>query len=269
MTVLTGDLIGRRFGLDEQLLVGRGAECALSFSDGCVSRRHARFLRLGPDVFVRDLSSTNGTYVNGRRVVESHRLEDGDQIRIGTYRLLRYAACDSQEDAAASQVYDAAVRDAATGALKRDQLDPRLREECAFASSHLAPVALLMFDIDEFKRVNDEHGHVTGDGVLRVLVACIQRMLLATDVVVRYGGDEFIVVCRNTPLNNAVTLADRIRAAVERLEFSASGNEFRITVSAGVAGATHGETRALVGAVDRALSKAKARGRNCVERSQQ
>jgi diguanylate cyclase (GGDEF)-like protein len=122
----------------------------------------------------------------------------------------------------------------------------------------------LLLDIDEFKQVNDAHGHVVGDVVLRVLSADVQRLLRPGDSLARYGGDEFAVLCRDTSLRNALILAERIRLSIERLPFCTGGNDFHITVSVGVAGIPGGAQGSLLADADAALQRAKLRGKNSI-----
>jgi diguanylate cyclase (GGDEF)-like protein len=126
------------------------------------------------------------------------------------------------------------------------------------------PVALLLLDIDEFKLINDRHGHVVGDIVLRVLSASVQRLLRPSDTLARYGGDEFAVLCRDTTLRNGLILAERIRSSVERLPFCTGGNDFHITVSVGVSAMPSRATGSLLAAADQALYRAKFRGKNSI-----
>lgn len=262
LTLLSGRNAGRfiELGTDE-LVFGRGEE---GDSDPTLSRRHARFFAVGEHAYVEDLGSTNGTFVRGARIGTPVALRDGDQIQLGARTLLRYSLASAAEQQAALQVYEQAVRDPGSGAYNRRYFDQRLRSERAYAERHGTALSLLVIDVDGFKSVNDAFGHVHGDSVLRVLAASIQRLLRPADTLVRYGGDEFVVLCRDTNVRNAMILAERVRAAVQHLVFASSGNEFRITVSIGVAGGRSHEAVAssLLESADRAMYRAKHAGRN-------
>jgi two-component system cell cycle response regulator len=266
LTVLNGDSSGKQMRIDqEDVFAGRGGGVALHFSDPALSRRHARFFRVGCETHVGDMHSTNGTFVNGQRVLGSVGLVDGDHVRLGAHRLLRYTLCDATEEQAAHELYESSIRDSASGAYNRSYFDRRFGAERAFAIRHGKWLSLLLLDIDDFKRINDTHGHVAGDGALRVVAACAQRMLRPKDVLARYGGDEFMVLCRDTTLNNALILSERIRASIQRLVLTASGNEFRVSVSIGVASANdERHCGCLIDAADSAMFCAKERGRNSV-----
>jgi diguanylate cyclase (GGDEF)-like protein len=266
LTLLSGDRVGMLVPLGEaDIVLGRGLHVDVYLNDPGLSRRHARFFRDGDQVCVEDLGSTNGTFVGAERIVGPIRLRDGDRIQLGSGTLLRYALQDAFEEEVAMQLYESSIRDAASGAFNRRHFEQRFVAEAQFAERRDSPLSLLLVDIDQFKLVNDDFGHLVGDSVLRVVAANMQRMLRPDDVLARYGGDEFVVLCRDTTLKNARILAERIRVSNERLALMAQGNEFHITSSIGVACAgERDEFNALVATADRALYAAKAKGRNCV-----
>jgi diguanylate cyclase (GGDEF)-like protein len=267
LTVLNGEGAGTlvRLGLEE-VVFGRDKDAGVQLADASLSRRHARFFSVDDQVYVQDLGSTNGTFVAGTRIDAPYPLNDGDQIRLGSERTLRFNLCDALAEEALIELYESSVRDLTSGAFNRRYFEQRLEVEEIFARRTAQPLALLLLDIDEFKAINDRHGHVLGDVVLRVLAASAMRLLRPEDVLARYGGDEFVVLCRNTTLRNGLILAERIRSSVERLPFSAGGNEFSVTVSVGVAAVPgEGDVREpLIAAADRAMYRAKLRGRNSI-----
>lgn len=167
-----------------------------------------------------------------------------------------------------AQLEELAILDELTGLYNRRYVLQRLGEEVLRARRYRLPLSCLMLDLDHFKRVNDTHGHLAGDAVLRQLGATLRLSVRSTDVVGRYGGEEFLVLLPQTPLSGARTLAERIRWVVEQTVFDAGGVRVRCTVSIGVATAPQGEPPdldRLVGAADEALYLAKRRGRNRVE----
>jgi two-component system cell cycle response regulator len=265
LMVLNGDRVGMLVPLDAAVVLGRGLDVDVYLIDPSLSRRHARFFREGDQVCVEDLGSTNGTFVGSERIMGPIRLRDGDRIQLGPGTLLRYALQDAVEEEVAMQLYESSIRDAASGVFNRRHFEQRLLAETAFADGHRTPLSLLLVDIDRFKLVNDDYGHLVGDSVLRVVAANMQRMLRPEDVLARYGGDEFVVLCRDTTSKNARIVADRIRASNERLALTAQGNEFHVTSSIGVACAeSPTECKSLLAMADGALYAAKAKGRNCV-----
>jgi two-component system cell cycle response regulator len=124
----------------------------------------------------------------------------------------------------------------------------------------------MMVDVDRFKSINDGHGHAGGDTVLREVADRLRSQLRAADVVARYGGEEFLVVLADAPPEEALAIAERLRAALERTPIPTGQGEASVTVSIGLAiapvGVSAGEA---VAAADTALYRAKALGRNRVE----
>jgi diguanylate cyclase (GGDEF)-like protein len=149
-----------------------------------------------------------------------------------------------------------------TGIYNRRKLFDIMAVEIGKCHRYNRPLALILIDLDHFKRVNDSHGHHVGDAVLRDLVQIVKRSLRKVDVLARYGGEEFIVVCAETAQAGAVVLAEKIRSAIEAAPFAVAG---RVTVSAGVAEYQDGNTDArLIERADAALYAAKRQGRNRV-----
>ena len=119
-----------------------------------------------------------------------------------------------------------------------------------------------MFDIDHFKRVNDDHGHAAGDAMLRELADRVRRSIRRVDWLFRYGGEEFVVAAPHTPMAQATTLAEKLRTLVDATPFP---GDIHGSISLGVAQARPGETvESLMGRVDAALYAAKNSGRNRV-----
>lgn len=158
-----------------------------------------------------------------------------------------------------------AQKDALTGICNRAALDDSLHNEVNLAGRHRTPLSIVVFDIDHFKSINDRHGHSQGDNAIKAVVQCAQHCARSTDMLFRYGGEEFVMILRNTTLNGARLLAERIRRRVERLECQGLHKPIEMTVSAGVATLDNGETaQQLFERADSALYAAKNSGRNCV-----
>lgn len=251
------------------VLVGRGAQGNIILNDDAVSLRHARITRRGDGIYVQDDGSRNGTYVNDERLEMPHRLADGDHVAIGN-TILKFSMLDELEEHALTQLFELTIRDPLTLAYNRRYLASHLQSELAFATRRDIPVALLLVDIDHFKRVNDTYGHGVGDVVLQLVAASIQRLLRPYDALCRYGGEEFVVVARDSSLRNAEILAERIRRHVEAMTFDVAGGCGSVTVSIGVLSLTpqaEVDVAPLLQAVDEALYEAKHAGRNRVRAS--
>jgi two-component system cell cycle response regulator len=160
-----------------------------------------------------------------------------------------------------------ATFDSLTGLYNRRAVLGRLGELINLANRYKEDFSLSMLDIDHFKTVNDRYGHLTGDEVLAKIATLICRNVRDTDIVGRYGGEEFIIVLPKTNLSSSWVVAERLRSIIEKVEMKDSaGNVFTITVSQGLAGWERDEDAAsLISRADEALYKAKGKGRNRVQ----
>jgi len=202
--------------------------------------------------------------------------------RLGTLELTRATPFEEPETAiievvASNLVYplrnallyrearNAAARDPLTGVHNRASLETILDREVGLSHRHATPLSLLMVDVDHFKRVNDTHGHVAGDSVLRAVTGAIRRCARDSDVVCRYGGEEFAVVLSNTREDGAMRLAERIRETLAETPVQVAGRELAVTVSIGAATLADDDARTtLLEKSDAALYRSKADGRNRV-----
>jgi diguanylate cyclase (GGDEF)-like protein len=155
------------------------------------------------------------------------------------------------------------VRDSLTGLLNHTAIKDQLEREVARAKRLKTPLAYAMIDIDLFKRVNDTYGHPVGDRVIKSLSRLLKQRLRETDVVGRYGGEEFAVIMSDTDGPAAMKVLDNIRDAFSRFSHLADGKEFSVTFSGGIADvALSGDAIKLGDFADRALYEAKHAGRN-------
>lgn len=173
------------------------------------------------------------------------------------------ARSNAELQALAHQLAELSHRDALTGLRNRRAFEERLSHEFALAKRHALPISVLLLDVDHFKAINDSFGHERGDSVLRQIGTIMQQVARTTDLVCRYGGEEFAVLLPNTPLESAVRLGNRIRLAVEQAPWP---EENKVTVSAGTATNSSDvlDIATLVRQADTALYEAKTAGRNRV-----
>ncbi len=265
LLVLAGPQQGEVFPLPvgRALLIGRRDDADVPLRDEGVARRHATLRVDEAGARLVDLDSANGTFVDGVCTSEA-QLADGARIALGGATLLKFVWTDEIEAQWQIRQARSALQDPLTGLPNRRHLDERLATELAASLRHGRPVALLLADLDHFKAVNDRHGHLAGDEVLRTTAAALRDTVRREDVLGRYGGEEFAVVARETALPGARALAERLRAAVERSRCPWEGQELRVTVSVGVAVAAPGRApvagpseRVLFAWADRALYLAK------------
>ena len=163
------------------------------------------------------------------------------------------------------QALEKAYRDPLTGVNNRAALDNALVQEINLAQRHDTPLSIIMLDVDNFKRVNDTYGHIAGDAVLKRIAESMIECARGSDVIYRYGGEEFIVLLRNTDEAGAKLVAERMRIAIETIMFRYDKFDIRVTASEGVATIQAEDTiDSLLARCDKALYKAKQGGRNCV-----
>lgn len=269
LVVMTGTALGQVFPLRPgSSVIGRTAETDIAIPDEAVSRAHARIYVEGATVSIEDLGSRNGTFVNGLGLDGVTDLDDGDRIQLGHGTTVRFAYLDPLDERFQQHLHESAIRDGLTRLYNKRYLRERLVSEVRFAVRHRADLALLLLDLDHFKRTNDTFGHLAGDRVLVATAEVLGRTLRAEDVLARYGGEELAVLLRGIALPGAQQTAERLRAVVEALDVrSDDGRPIPVTVSIGVATLASAGTAMvdeLIGAADRSLYAAKRAGRNRV-----
>jgi diguanylate cyclase (GGDEF)-like protein len=158
----------------------------------------------------------------------------------------------------------AALTDSLTGLPNHRYAQGRLSEEWAASIRNGNPLTLMVLDLDRFKRVNDTYGHDVGDVVLKEAAGMMRNSIRATDIICRIGGEEFLVICRETDAKNAAVVAERLRQSVEAGFVTAGGTEIKITISIGIASkdASTPDAQVLMKNADLATYESKTLGRN-------
>jgi diguanylate cyclase (GGDEF)-like protein len=266
LVIIYGTDLGRRVVLDgSSIEIGRSIKCELVLDHESISRKHARITSDGNRYRLTDLGSTNGSYVNDEPVTE-RVLRDGDQLKIGR-TILKFMTGDNIETSYHEEIYRLMTFDGLTQIRNKRYFHETLEREVSRSARYERPMSLVVFDIDHFKLVNDTHGHLAGDAVLRQLAALVRGRIRREDVFARVGGEEFAVLLPEIELEGAHTFADKIRKAVESATFHFEDVSMAITLSLGCAALrppyTVGEH--LYKAADEALYVAKQSGRNRVD----
>jgi diguanylate cyclase (GGDEF)-like protein len=262
----TGQGMGTRYALtDTPLVIGRGGDCEIRINDHSVSRRHARVQPGADGYYAVDLQSTNGTFVNDVPA-SMYKLKDGDYLRVGNC-IYRYLAGGNVETEYHEEIYRLTIIDALTEIHNKRYLLEFLDRELARTARYLRPLALVMIDIDQFKKINDDLGHLGGDFTLRELSACIKSVVRREELFARYGGEEFAVVLPETTNEGAAQVAERIRVMVEKHPYQFDNKQYKVTISLGVATTAGDEALTpteLIRQADEKLYQAKREGRNRV-----
>ncbi len=161
---------------------------------------------------------------------------------------------------------ESSIRDPLTGLYNRRYMDERIDQEFQRCKRHSHPITIAMLDIDYFKKVNDTYGHDMGDEVLKVFAHELKSRLRKSDIVSRYGGEEFVVALPETSIENAFIVLNKIRISISELTFrSEEGAEFRITFSGGLSGGkieSESSPADILKIADKNLYEAKHTGRN-------
>lgn len=263
----TGQNIGQRYSIGEKpIVIGRGEDCDIRIQDHSVSRRHARLEFGANGAAVTDLGSTNGTFVNDRPIEKDTLLSDGDYLRVGNC-IYRFLGGGNVEAEYHEEIYRLTIMDGLTQIHNQRYMLEFLDRELVRSARHGRPLALALFDIDWFKSINDQMGHLAGDYALREIASVIRGVVRREDLFARYGGEEFGLVLVETSAKEAIEVGERLRKAIEDHTFAFEDSTFHLTVSVGIT-CTNGDdsltTREMVRAADDFLYQAKRSGRNRV-----
>jgi two-component system cell cycle response regulator len=260
----TGAGMGSRYPLAEKpWVIGRGVDCDIRINDHSVSRRHARIQPGAEGHYAVDLESTNGTFVNDVPAA-MHKLKDGDYLRVGNC-IYRFLAGGNVEAEYHEEIYRLTIIDGLTEIYNKRYLMEFLDRELARSARYHRPLTAILFDIDLFKAINDEHGHLGGDFTLRELAACVKTTIRKEELFARYGGEEFAVVLPESSREAGLHVGERIRRLVENHPFQFEDKSYHVTISLGVASTVGEEALTpteLVRIADQNLHQAKHTGRN-------
>lgn len=234
MVVINGTDLGRRYTLAQtSVLIGRSSKVDIQIDEDSISRNHALLINDGEKVIVRDLGSTNGTYVNDIQISE-HSLKDGDQIRVGR-TIFKFLTGSNIESAYHEEIYRLTTTDSLTQIYNKRYFLENLEREMSRSLRYGRQMAVVVFDIDFFKQVNDTYGHLTGDFVLKQLADRVKKHIRRDDIFARYGGEEFVLLLPELSKRDAMRLAEKLRALVAAEPFTFDQVSIPVTVSMGAA----------------------------------
>jgi diguanylate cyclase (GGDEF)-like protein len=259
-------LLGKRFVLDKgPIRIGRGADNQIVLEGDSVSRRHAHIERRNNRWFVIDDGSTNGTYLNEEQIAREAPLNNSDRLKVGP-TIMKFLSGADAEAKYHEEIYRMTIVDGLTQIHNKRYLYEALEREVLRARRHERPLSVMIFDIDFFKRINDQFGHLAGDYVLRELARVVQGRIRRDEVFARYGGEEFVIVLPETPLEGAVSLAQNLRARVAEHTFVFQSEQIAVTISIGAAVLNDNDKTAtdVIQRADEKLYEAKRGGRNRV-----
>ena len=271
LVIYIGNDSGRRHKLHRgTLTIGRSSQADITIEDDRISRIHCIIEWMGDTISIDDKGSTNGIYVDSQAV--SHALlSNGVPIQLGHSIMKIEYKTEAEIQAEENLLYKASF-DSLTGIFNRHHFIKLAYMEIAYASRHKLPVGVIMIDIDNFKQVNDQYGHLVGDSVLSQFSNIVIENKRTEDLFARYGGEEFIIMPRGE-MNKEFMYkqCERIRKVTENFEFRFEEKLVRITASFGFhikkVESADSETvlNEIILKADEALYLAKEQGKNRTE----
>ena len=266
LTYLSGNQVGRRIMLaDDRITLGRSPEATILLSDPLASRLHLA-VDFNPEdgsYSIRDLGSSNGTFLNGTPVTEA-RLKDLDKILIGN-TILRFGWSDLVDLQYQAEIDNLLNIDELTGLIVKRRFDEELNRYIAVSRTKGADLAMIMIDIDGVKKINDTYGHSFGAYTIAQTGKLIKAATEHRGMASRFGGDEFMAFITNVDGEAARRIAETIRHQVETYPFEKEGITLHPTLSIGVSNLRKDDTMtSLFHRADQALYQSKRTGRNKV-----
>ncbi len=263
-----GHDLGKRFDLQGKVIsLGRDPDNDIYIDEETVSRKHAKIEKKGGKTTIIDLESTNGTYLNDRKLEPfvEFTLNDGDRVKIGR-TIFKYLSGNAIEALYYEEIHRMAIMDGLTGLYNKRYFSETLDREIARSRRYSRPLSLIIFDIDFFKTINDNYGHLAGDHILKELGEIFLSRVRREELVARYGGEEFVILLPETNKENASRVAELLRQRVEAHTFVFAGKKIHVTVSGGVSEALecNYDLNEFIKTADERLYAAKRAGRNRV-----
>lgn len=269
LVVVHGREIGRHYPLRRsRVVLGRDESADIVLRDKKISRAHATIetLRVGAETLYRlsDQGSTNHVYVNGRQM-DTRLLAGGDKIHIGDL-VLKFELQDAIDARFHTEVRNRIQYDELTGLLTYDSFRTALAYELDRYANVATGCAVVMMDLDDFKKLNDTYGHLAGSHVLSEVGATIRGNLRHFDVASRYGGEEFVAYLPETAPEEALIATERLRQVLADQVFRHHDRDIQLTISMGISHFPEDgrELEPLVQSADERLYLAKRQGKNRV-----
>ena len=234
LVVINGADLGKKYVLAQtSTVIGRSSKVDIQVDEDSISRSHAVIDNFGESVSVRDLESTNGTYVNDVPIREK-RLIDGDQIKIGR-TIFKFLSGSNIEAQYHDEIYRLTTTDGLTQIYNKRYFLKEMEREMSRSFRYERALSLVMCDIDHFKQINDTYGHLAGDHILRQVASRITSHIRRDDIFARYGGEEFALLLPEIPREHGAQLAEKLRRLIESEPFHFDNIAIAVTLSMGVA----------------------------------
>jgi diguanylate cyclase (GGDEF)-like protein len=272
LTIIGGNEIdfGKHFLLEKNKIhLGRDETNDIAINDEKISKVHCEILIIKSSqgieqILIKDMGSTNGTYVNAE-LIDQVTLYAGDKIQIGD-TVLSLSYSDELEKEYHAKLFNYAVRDSHTGLYNKRFIVNELENISRIARRSGRAFSIIIIDIDDFKKINDLYGHISGDEYLKSIAGLFSQLLREQDIAGRIGGEEFLIILPETTIDGAFQLAVRIRKNVENFVLNFLNFKIKTTISAGVCQYenTIKDVNELLDIADQALYETKRSGKNRV-----
>lgn len=267
LLVVGGDLNGTIFELPPgEITAGRSADNNIALEFDGISRKHIKLTIADDVVTLTDMESRNGTFLNNAKIAGPTVLKTGDIIKFGSIAL-KFIAKGDPERLAYDKLNMQANTDGLTQCYNKTYFNKAIEMEVKKSKITGTPLSLILFDLDHFKKLNDNYGHDAGDYVLKEMANVIRSGGVRDgDIFARYGGEEFVVLLPKTNLKQGFEIAERLRKLVETNHFMYDNKRLPVTASIGVADYRAGVNNGtdLFKRADTAVYKSKEGGRNQV-----
>ena len=246
------------------IILGRGHSCDLTLDDEMISREHCRiWLDDSGNINVLDLESTNGSKIDDKKISQEI-LHPHNRLKIGKH-VIKIEYKDTEEIRQEELLQSAATTDPLTGISNRKWFEERVNQIIQAAAESDQSIAIVMVDIDHFKKVNDIYGHQTGDVVIKGVAEILNTCKRQQDLLARYGGEEFIVCLPDSNPENTMLFCERVRREISNTSFRFGKEQIKVTASLGGFANTISQSNNLqemTALADKALYHSKKSGRD-------
>lgn len=267
LVIIHGSHFGKRIELNkDKMVIGRAEDADIIVDVEHVSREHAVILKEGSNFIIEDSNSTNGTFVNTKKIKKT-TLQEQDLILIGN-TIFKFISSENLENIYHGEIYRLATMDCLLNIYNKKFFLEKIEDELSRSQRYRRDLSLIMFDIDHFKQINDTHGHLAGDFILQKLAKTIKSHLRKDDTFARYGGEEFAIILPESNVLHAAITCEKIRNLIADTHFVYENERISVTISLGLVSykpGRHVESHfAFIDKADHALYEAKNTGRNKV-----
>ncbi len=236
----------------------------IAIDDRTVADKHAIIIQKSEKFYIKDNDSPNGTYINDRKITDETLLSSQDKIKVGN-TILKFLQGDI-ESLFLDNLREKINIDKLTSAYNKQFFEEEMKKQFSLTKRYSKHLSLILIDIDDFKMINDTHGHPGGDYVLSQLGTIVIERIRNTDIFARVGGEEFAILCPETNLQNSLWLATELCNIIKEYSFNFENKKIPVTLSVGLCeyNESFSSNAEMYAKCDSLLYKAKNSGKNRV-----